>query len=394
MRPQVANESPNLFVPHFLFRSAAHSNELDAPPPLRHHGAAVRERRHPHRSHHGVHPGRHLGALPAHAGPRGAFRLRRRHARRADHAAARKAEGITPEELIARVRGDAPARLRGLPHRASTTVTRRIPRKRARCRRTSTATQGARPDRRASTIEQFFDPVKSDVPARPLHQGRVPELRHAGPVRRRVRELRHRLRADGSQEPILGGVGREAGAARRPSISSFGLSDPRCVEFLRGGPRTDRLQPEVANKVREWFERGLNRRLGHLPRRALLRHRDSRRAGQVFLRLARRADRLSRLAQEYFIRARRATATRSRGPAPDTEQIHFIGKDIIYFHTLFWPAMLEFARLPHSPTTSTCTASSRSPARRCRSRAAPASARRDTSTLGHEPGVAALLHRR
>ena len=29
--------------------------------------------------------------------------------------------------------------------------------------------------------------------------------------------------------------------------------------------------------------------------------------------------------------------------APETEQIHFIGKDIIYFHTLFWPAMLKFA---------------------------------------------------
>lgn len=30
----------------------------------------------------------------------------------------------------------------------------------------------------------------------------------------------------------------------------------------------------------------------------------------------------------------------------DTEQIHFIGKDIIYFHTLFWPAMLHFAGKP------------------------------------------------
>ena len=28
---------------------------------------------------------------------------------------------------------------------------------------------------------------------------------------------------------------------------------------------------------------------------------------------------------------------------PKLEQIHFIGKDIIYFHTLFWPAMLKFA---------------------------------------------------
>ena len=28
---------------------------------------------------------------------------------------------------------------------------------------------------------------------------------------------------------------------------------------------------------------------------------------------------------------------------PATEQIHFIGKDIVYFHTLFWPAMLKFS---------------------------------------------------
>src|SRR6202040_1811468 len=33
--------------------------------------------------------------------------------------------------------------------------------------------------------------------------------------------------------------------------------------------------------------------------------------------------------------------------AADTEQIHFIGKDIIYFHTLFWPAMLRFAGPPY-----------------------------------------------
>lgn len=30
-------------------------------------------------------------------------------------------------------------------------------------------------------------------------------------------------------------------------------------------------------------------------------------------------------------------------PGTDTEMVHFIGKDIIYFHALFWPAMLEGA---------------------------------------------------
>jgi len=32
-------------------------------------------------------------------------------------------------------------------------------------------------------------------------------------------------------------------------------------------------------------------------------------------------------------------------PGNDTEMVHFIGKDIIYFHTLFWPAMLHGAGL-------------------------------------------------
>src|SRR5690606_39313398 len=30
-------------------------------------------------------------------------------------------------------------------------------------------------------------------------------------------------------------------------------------------------------------------------------------------------------------------------PDGDTEQVHFIGKDIAYFHALFWPAMLKFS---------------------------------------------------
>ena len=67
----------------------------------------------------------------------------------------------------------------------------------------------------------------------------------------------------------------------------------------------------------------------------------------------------------------------------DTEQLHFIGKDIIYFHTLFWPAMLKFAGPPYKvPITSTPTASSRCPARRCRSPAGPASARCAISRSG------------
>jgi len=37
------------------------------------------------------------------------------------------------------------------------------------------------------------------------------------------------------------------------------LSDPRCIEFLRGWIQGSHLQPEVANKAREWLDddRGL-----------------------------------------------------------------------------------------------------------------------------------------
>ena len=41
----------------------------------------------------------------------------------------------------------------------------------------------------------------------------------------------------------------------------------------------------------------------------------------------------------------------------EVEIRHFIGKDITYFHTLFWPAMLKTAGLSNSRGASTSTAS-------------------------------------
>ena len=94
--------------------------------------------------------------------------------------------------------------------------------------------------------------------------------------------------------------------------------------------------------------------------------------------------------KNYFDRAARsATASAQLRRVPrrpgSAEQFHFIGKDIVYFHTLFWPAMLQFARPQDARPTSSCTASSPSAARRCRSRAAPASRRCATSSSGMNP---------
>ena len=50
--------------------------------------------------------------------------------------------------------------------------------------------------------------------------------------------------------------------------------------------------------------------------------------------------------KNYFDREGEGTASAtstSSSPTREAEQVHFIGKDIIYFHTLFWPAMLHFS---------------------------------------------------
>ena len=82
-------------------------------------------------------------------------------------------------------------------------------------------------------------------------------------------------------------------------------------------------------------------RLGRLAAGAVFRLRDSRQPGQLLVRVVRRADRLHGLD---------AAVVRAHGEklddwwrADDGEIHHFIGKDITYFHTLFWPGMLKTA---------------------------------------------------
>ena len=74
-------------------------------------------------------------------------------------------------------------------------------------------------------------------------------------------------------------------------------------------------------------------------------------------------------------RLRRATGR----PAGTPRCYHFIGKDIVYFHTLFWPAVLHGAGYRRRRPC-TCTASSPSTGRRCPSRAARSSPRAPTSS--------------
>ncbi len=127
----------------------------------------------------------------------------------------------------------------------------------------------------------------------------------------------------------------------------FKLSDPRCVEFLEQWTQTPgRLQTEVLNKIREWFAKDENGNGGlgdwDISRDAPyfgIEIPDA--PGKYFyVWLDAPIGYLASL-KNYFGKLGRDFDAFMADES--VEQIHFIGKDITYFHTLFWPAMLHFS---------------------------------------------------
>ena len=123
----------------------------------------------------------------------------------------------------------------------------------------------------------------------------------------------------------------------------FRLSDQQCVDFLRAWALDPaRLQPEVANKAREWLEGDSGLGDWDISRDAPyfgIEIPDA--PGKYFyVWLDAPIGYLASL-KNYFARTGRDFDAFLSDPS--TEQYHFIGKDITYFHTLFWPAMLKFS---------------------------------------------------
>ncbi len=195
------------------------------------------------------------------------------------------------------------------------------------------------------TIEQFFDPDKGMFLPDRFIKGECPKCgaqdqygdncEACGAVYQPT-ELKKPYSALSGATPVL----------RTSEHYFFKLSDPRCVAFLQSWTQDGRLQPEVANKVKEWFTRD--------------------EAGQVNLGdwdISRDAPyfgiEIPDAPGKYFyvwldapvgylaslknLLDRRGVDFEAYMADPDREQVHFIGKDIVTFHTLFWPAMLKFS---------------------------------------------------
>jgi len=126
----------------------------------------------------------------------------------------------------------------------------------------------------------------------------------------------------------------------------FRLSDPRCVAFLEQWTQDGKLQPEVANKIREWFTKAEDGSGGlgdwDISRDAPYFGIEIPDAPGKYFYVWLDAP-VGYLASLTHLFARRGHDVDAYLADPAVEQVHFIGKDIVYFHTLFWPAMLHFS---------------------------------------------------
>ncbi|MES2686732.1 MAG: methionine--tRNA ligase [Pseudomonadota bacterium] len=130
----------------------------------------------------------------------------------------------------------------------------------------------------------------------------------------------------------------------------FKLSDQRCVDFLEKWTQDGKLQPEVANKVKEWFSVRTNpdgtqsEGLGDwdISRDAPYFGIEIPDAPGKYFYVWLDAP-VGYLASLKNLLDKRGESYDDYMAAPGLEQYHFIGKDIVTFHTLFWPAMLHFS---------------------------------------------------
>jgi methionyl-tRNA synthetase len=265
-----------------------------------------------------------------------------------------ESEGIAPQELVARITAERPKYLNGFHLGFDHWYSTDSPENTALSQDIYLRLKAAgliyvKP------VEQFYDPVKGMFLADRYIKGECPNC-HAKDQYADACEV---CSIVNTPQDLISPYSTLSGA--KPVVKTsdhyfFRLSDDRCVEFLRAWLSTpERLQPQVVNKAREWLTGKGDEALGDWDI-----SRDAPYFGipipdapgkYFYVWLDAPVGYLAAL-KNYFDTGK----ARANGEplsfeeflaAPDTEQLHFIGKDIIYFHTLFWPAMLKFAGAPY-----------------------------------------------
>jgi methionyl-tRNA synthetase len=195
------------------------------------------------------------------------------------------------------------------------------------------------------TIEQFFDPEKNMFLPDRFIKGECPNC-HAKDQYGDNCEVCSKVY---SPTDLINPYSALSGA--KPVLKQsdhffFKLSDPRCLAFLDQWTQSGAVQPEVLNKISEWIEPGEDGKpkMGDWDI-----SRDAPYFGieipdapgkYFYVWLDAPVGYLASL-KNWF--GKQGIDFEAFMADPTTEQYHFIGKDIITFHTLFWPAMLHFS---------------------------------------------------
>ncbi|MCY4154851.1 MAG: methionine--tRNA ligase [Gammaproteobacteria bacterium] len=193
------------------------------------------------------------------------------------------------------------------------------------------------------TIRQFYDPVKEMFLPDRFIRGECPFCGAADQYGDSC-EVCNRTY---TPTDLINPVSSVSGATPVERESEHYFFDlPAFETELRDWISAGHLQPEVANKLDEWFEAGLKEwdisrdepyfgfQIPGAPGKYFYVWVDA--PMGYFASLKNLLDRQGRDVAEYI------------SADSDAEMYHFIGKDIMYFHTLFWPALLRGSghRLP------------------------------------------------
>ncbi len=200
------------------------------------------------------------------------------------------------------------------------------------------------------TIEQFFDPEKNMFLPDRYIKGECPKC-HAKDQYGDNCEVCGTVYAPTDLIAPYSALTGAPPVLKHSEHFFFKLSDPRCVEFLERWTQNGiHVQPEVANKVKEWFtvrtnpDGSTSEGLGDwdISRDAPYFGIEIPDAPGKYFYVWLDAP-VGYLASLKNLLEKRGEDFDAYMADPALEQVHFIGKDIVTFHTLFWPAMLKFS---------------------------------------------------
>ena len=261
-------------------------------------------------------------------------------------------EGITPEQLIDRVWHEHKADFDGFhvafDHYGSTNSaeTKQYAQDIYRKLRANDLIE-------TKSVEQFYDPVKEMFLPDRFIKGECPKC-HA---KDQYGDNCEACGATYAPIELINPYSAVSGAQPERRSSEhyfFKLSDARCQEFLSAWTQgtlasqaIPPLQQEAANKMKEWFEAGLSN--WDISRDAPYFGFEIPDAPGKFFYVWLDAP-VGYMGSFKKLCEKQGLDFDSYWNADaKTELYHFIGKDILYFHSLFWPAMLQFANL-RTPT--------------------------------------------